>query len=508
MTEKLSKEEKERIRRAEKKKRNKTNRKTATQQTHHVRPRNTSQMDDDSYHSELLEAPIEVPDGHFREVLERFQKRESELVSLESVHPVTEQEPHITFNDQRHNLIGEEVKIEVESNLIPESKKAKMTVAELKAVSARPDLVEAIDVTAPDPHFLIWLKSLPNVVGVPVHWSSKRKYMANKRGVDRVPYRLPNFIEATGIARIRAAVIQKEQERTMKARQREKIRPKTGRMDIDFKVLHDAFFKFQTKPAHLTAFGDLYFEGREQETRWIRRPGQLSAALREALGMPEGAPPPWLINMQRFGPPPAYPDLKVPGVNAPIPYGASFGYHPGGWGQPPLDDFGNPLFGKWKPEIDRAALESGLSNQEDRHWGDMIYRDSSESEDVLDDEEDSPKQTLIHQSHKVKSAVVPAATLSARDILKPTSIPEPPTISQSQPSFEELYRVVPEKASLPTLTVGGLLPPTKGYAVPLSAEEVRKQLEAHSVAAAETAAKAHIVESAPKKAKSNKKFKF
>ena len=28
------------------------------------------------------------------------------------------------------------------------------------------------------------------------------------------------------------------------------------------------------------------------------KPGMLSKELKEALGMPDGAPPPWLINMQ------------------------------------------------------------------------------------------------------------------------------------------------------------------------------------------------------------------
>ena len=41
------------------------------------------------------------------------------------------------------------------------------------------------------------------------------------------------------------------------------------------------------------------------------KPGILSEALRGALGMGETSPPPWLINMQRYGPPPSYPDLKV-----------------------------------------------------------------------------------------------------------------------------------------------------------------------------------------------------
>jgi splicing factor 3B subunit 2 len=37
-----------------------------------------------------------------------------------------------------------------------------------------------------------------------------------------------------------------------------------GRIDIDFQVLHDAFFKYQTKP-RLTMHGDLYYEGKEFE---------------------------------------------------------------------------------------------------------------------------------------------------------------------------------------------------------------------------------------------------
>lgn len=58
--------------------------------------------------------------------------------------------------------------------------------------------------------------------------------------------------------------------------------------------------------------------------------------------MVDGVPPPWLLNMQRYGPPPAYPNLKIPGLNAPIPEGASFGYHPGGWGKPPVDEVRAP----------------------------------------------------------------------------------------------------------------------------------------------------------------------
>ena len=69
-----------------------------------------------------------------------------------------------------------------------------------------------------------------------------------------------------------------------------------------------------------------------------KKPGDLSDDLRTALGMPVGpnahkVPPPWLIAMQRYGPPPSYPNLKLPGLNAAIPEGCTFGYHAGGWGE-------------------------------------------------------------------------------------------------------------------------------------------------------------------------------
>ena len=76
-----------------------------------------------------------------------------------------------------------------------------------------------------------------------------------------------------------------------------------------------------------------------------KKPGVLSEEVKEALGMSDDGPPPWLINMQRYGPPPSYPNLKIPGLSAPIPPGAAFGYHPGGWGKPPVDEYGNPIYG-------------------------------------------------------------------------------------------------------------------------------------------------------------------
>lgn len=229
-------------------------------------------------------------------------------------------------------------------------KLTRLSVAELKQLVNRPDVVEMHDVTARDPKLLVQLKAHRNTVQVPRHWCFKRKYLQGKRGIEKPPFDLPAFIKKTGIMEMRASLQEKDEAKTLKAKMREKIRPKMGKIDIDYQKLHDAFFKWQTKP-RMTIHGDLYYEGKEFETRLKeKKPGDLSEELRTSLGMPIGPschkiPPPWLIAQQRYGPPPSYPNLKIPGLNAPIPEGCSFGYHAGGWGKPPVDESGKPLYG-------------------------------------------------------------------------------------------------------------------------------------------------------------------
>jgi splicing factor 3B subunit 2 len=264
----------------------------------------------------------------------------------------------------------------------------RMKIAELKQMCNRPDVVEVWDATSVDPKLLVYLKSYRNTVPVPRHWSQKRKFLQGKRGIEKQPFQLPDFIAATGIEKIRQAYIEKEDSKKLKQKQRERMQPKMGKMDIDYQVLHDAFFKYQTKPK-LTGVGDLYYEGKEFEVKLREmKPGTLSRELKEALGMPDGAPPPWLINMQRYGPPPSYPHLKIPGLNAPIPPGASFGYRPGEWGKPPVDEFGRPLYGDVF-----GVLQQDEPNYDDepvdrtKHWGDLEEEEEEEEEEEVSDEE-------------------------------------------------------------------------------------------------------------------------
>ena len=127
---------------------------------------------------------------------------------------------------------------------------------------------------AMDPKLLVLLKSGRNSVPVPRHWSYKveqcsirtispnliqRKYLSGKRGIEKPPFELPEFIKKTGIMEMREALQQKDAEQSMKTKMRQRVRPKLGKIDIDYQKLHDAFFRYQTKPK-MTRHGDIYYE--------------------------------------------------------------------------------------------------------------------------------------------------------------------------------------------------------------------------------------------------------
>ena len=78
-------------------------------------------------------------------------------------------------------------------------------------------------------------------------------------GIEKPPFELPEFIRKTGIMEMREALQQKESEQGMKAKMRQRVRPKLGKIDIDYQKLHDAFFRYQTKPK-MSRHGDIYYE--------------------------------------------------------------------------------------------------------------------------------------------------------------------------------------------------------------------------------------------------------
>ncbi|KAJ5745549.1 hypothetical protein N7520_010731 [Penicillium odoratum] len=301
----------------------------------------------------------------------------------------TEAEKPEVYFDDADDIPDEEQDQELKISKKKRKELNKLSVAELKAMVRKPEIVEWTDTSAADPRLLIHIKAHRNVVPVPIHWSLKREYLSSKRGVEKAPFALPKFIQETGIAEMRDAALDKQEQSSLKQKQRERVQPKMGRLDIDYQKLYEAFFRFQTKP-ELTRYGEIYYEGKEYETNLKHlRPGELSDELKEALNMPPGAPPPWLINQQRYGPPPSYPALKVPGLNAPPPPGAMWGYHPGGYGKPPVDEHNRPLyggdiFGVLQPQ---QSVQQGEPVEKDL-WGELQPSEESEEESEEDEDED------------------------------------------------------------------------------------------------------------------------
>lgn len=340
-----------------------------------------------------VQIPDEIsPDGplysQFADVFARFKEEEKPDDALK------EPDKPEVFYDDDDNIQDEDEEEETKKRLSKKARKAasKLSIAELKAIVRKPEIVEWTDTSAQDPRLLVNIKSARNVVPVPTHWSLKREYLSSKRGIEKPGFALPKFIAETGIAEMRDAVLEKQAEASLKQRQRERVQGKTGKLDIDYQKLYEAFFRRQTKPM-LTRYGEVYYEGKEFETNLRHlRPGELSEELKEALNMPPGAPPPWLINQQKVGPPPSYPALKIPGLNAPPPPGAQWGFHPGGYGKPPVDDqhrplFGGDVFGLSDLKEDVNQKDAGIEVVDKSLWGEL-QPPQEESEDEEEDDED------------------------------------------------------------------------------------------------------------------------
>ncbi|KAI0034525.1 hypothetical protein K488DRAFT_45312 [Vararia minispora EC-137] len=378
-------------------------------------------------------------------------------------------------------------------------KMRQMTVADLKQLAKKPELVEWTDPTAADPRLLLQLKAYRNTVPVPAHWSAKRDYLQGKRGIEKPPFQLPAYIADTGIATQRDAVKEKEANMSLKQKTRERVQPKMGKIDIDYQKLHDAFFKFQTKPV-VSGFGEMYYEGKEFETSLKeKRPGDLSPELVEALSIPPLAPPPWLISMQRFGPPPSYPTLRIPGLNAPIPEGAQWGFHPGGWGKPPLDEYNRPLYGDVFGVLPKAS-DTDIGEPVDKVlWGELEpeEEEEEESEEESEEEEEEPSaeptpmdgvQTpsgLETPSGMTSVVSTVAGGLETPDFLELRKTAARPSRDESDSGPRALYQVLEEKQT----SVRGLMGSERGYdmrgisgaAVPVLGEERGTKRKANGV---------------------------
>ncbi|KAK6347060.1 hypothetical protein TWF696_007140 [Orbilia brochopaga] len=386
------------------------------------------------------------------------------------------------FYDEDDIPDEEAEQVDVEARLSKKARKArdKLSVAELKALVKRPEIVEWTDTSSSDPRLLVHLKSYRNCVPVPSHWSLKREYLSSKRGVEKPPFDLPAFIKATGIMEMRDNT--KDDERTLKQKQRERVQPKMGKLDIDYQKLHDAFFRFQVKPP-LTMYGEVYYEGKEMETNLKdRRPGELSEELKEALNMPPNAPPPWLINMQRVGPPPSYPSLKIAGLNAPIPAGAAWGYHPGGWGKPPVDEFNRPLYGDVFGVLQPQESTEAQEPIDRTIWGELQEIESEEEDEDEEESEEEEDEDVGAGLQTPSGMATPSGMISS--VPSEFDAPDYIELRKSRPSDKDeedgpksLYSVLPEQEIRSRGLFGGqhAYDLSKGGQMPVLGQEDRKR---------------------------------
>lgn len=185
--------------------------------------------------------------------------------------------------------------------------------------------------------------------------------------------------------------------------------------------------------------------------------------------------------MQRFGPPPSYPSLRIPGLNAPIPKDAQWGFHPGGWGKPPVDEFMRPLygdvFGVSQDEQQDGQLDYGAPVERE-YWGEMepdqeeSEEEEEEEDDEMDEDEDEGQQQDASGMQTPSGLATPsgyASTTSTMpggmetpdfmDLRKQRQTRDETADQEDQGAPRDLYTVVPERRA----TASGFLGSDRAY---------------------------------------------
>ena len=151
----------------------------------------------------------------YKNIMSRFEQNGTEDLSTKEV-----EKPEIYYDDDDEIPDEEEEAGQAKMSKKRRKERDKLSVAELKALVEKPETVDWTDTSASDPRLLVHIKAYRNVVPVPSHWSLKREYLSSKRGVEKPPFALPKFIQETGIAEMRDAVLEKQDQASLKQKQR------------------------------------------------------------------------------------------------------------------------------------------------------------------------------------------------------------------------------------------------------------------------------------------------
>ncbi|KPI88727.1 putative spliceosome-associated protein [Leptomonas seymouri] len=241
------------------------------------------------------------------------------------------------------------------SSTLAGRKHHKMTWEALKLRAAEtfgPAATEVVgehDGSSVDPLFTVRMKLEPHTVPVPNHWKLQRTFLSRQADREEAVGIVPAEVAALGIEKIRAT-------------KDKKANPNQVAFISCF--MTGTPLQRKTYQVELTDVGDVFYEGKWR-AKTHHTPGVLSARLRQALGIGPTAPPPWLYSMQAMRRlPPAYPDIRIPGLNAPIPAGGQWGQGEGQWGEPPRSENNAFLF----PGVRDEVTAAGAAQVEVR-WG-------------------------------------------------------------------------------------------------------------------------------------------
>lgn len=98
----------------------------------------------------------------------------------------------IIYSDDEMPSEDEDAEEEAEVSKRKQRKLNRLSVAELKRLVKKPEVVDWVDVSATDPKLLVQIKSYRNTVPIPPHWSQKRDYLQGKRGIEKAQFQLPS----------------------------------------------------------------------------------------------------------------------------------------------------------------------------------------------------------------------------------------------------------------------------------------------------------------------------
>lgn len=381
---------------------------------------------------------------HFKDVLQRFQVQAHEAVPKEAVPKEAGKQKgdivtavkagHVvdTNHTAKHEL--EDVSQDDDEEHFSTRKRRKMekpSLSELKSQVPYPQIIEWYDCDANYPALLASIKCTKNVIPVPNHWQSKKEYLSGRSLLGKKPFELPDIIKKTNIEQMRSTLPQSgpgaQDEKSLKEASRARVQPKMGTLDLDYKKLHDVFFKTGAnwKPDNLLPFGDVYYENRNlfEEAKWRRmvnrkRPGRISQELREIMNLPEGQLPPWCMKMKDVGLPTGYPDFKIAGLN---------------WD---ITNLNGDVYGKIIPHG-----QSRAKNQTRKYFGSLISFETPEFENKKGDEEVDTVEKES-QDGDVNDEPESKSEYVQKDISEGIALEEEKAGKKEEPLEKQLYTIL------------------------------------------------------------------